>query len=253
MPWDPDQYLRFADHRRRPGIELLSRIPDMDARSIVDLGCGTGELTALLQLRWPGATVVGVDSSVDMIERAQANRPDMTWSIAGIEAWEPGDPVDLIFSNAALHWLDDHHDLFRKLRSSLADGGVLAVQMPDNWRAPTHRIPADVLDGSNWPDEARAALLRDRLAAPEAYSEWLRPATVDVWRTTYFQQLAGDDPVWTWVTGSVLRPVLAVLSPKDRQRFSGECRLRYQEAYPRAADGTVTVPFSRLFLIAQAI
>lgn len=253
MAWDPDQYLRFADHRRRPGIELLERIPDIDACTIVDLGCGTGDLTALLQLRWPEATVVGIDSSVEMIERARVDHPHMAWSTGDIEAWEPSEPVDLVFSNAALHWLDNHHDVFVRLRSHLTDGGVLAVQMPDNWHAPTHRIPADVLDGSNWPDEARAALLRDRLAAPEAYAEWLQPAQVDEWRTTYFQQLAGDDPVWTWVTGSVLRPVLASLSPADRERFSEACRLRYREAYPRGADGIVTVPFSRLFLIARAI
>ncbi|MGB9357229.1 MAG: methyltransferase domain-containing protein [Acidimicrobiia bacterium] len=252
MSWDPDQYLRFADHRRRPGIELLSRIPDIDARSIVDLGCGTGDLTALLQVRWPAAAVVGIDSSVEMIERARDDHPHMAWSIAGIEAWEPSEPVDLIFSNAALHWLDDHRDLFRKLRSSLADGGVLAVQMPDNWRAPTHRIPADLLDERGWPDEARAALLRDRLATPDAYAEWLQPANVDVWRTTYFQQLAGDDPVWTWVTGSVLRPVLSILASADRERFSEACRLRYREVYPRAANGSVTVPFSRLFIVARA-
>ncbi len=252
MAWDPDQYLRFADHRRRPGVELLSRIPDIDARSLVDLGCGTGDLTALLQLRWPAAAVVGIDLSVEMIERARADHPHMAWSIADIEAWEPGEPVDLIFSNATLHWLDDHRELFRRLRTCLRRNGVLAVQLPDNWRAPTHRIPADLLDEPGWPDEARAALLRDRLGAPEAYAEWLQPANVDIWRTTYFQQLAGDDPVWTWVTGSVLRPVLASLAPADQERFSEECRLRYREAYPGAANGSVTVPFSRLFIVARA-
>lgn len=253
MPWDPDQYLRFADHRKRPGIELLARIPDIHARSIVDLGCGTGSLTALVSLRWPEASVEGRDASEKMIGRARTDHPTMTWTVGDIATWEPSEPVDLIFSNAALHWLDDHENLFRRLRSFLTNGGVLAVQMPDNWSAPTHVAPADVLDEPSWPEHTRAALMRDRLAPPAAYAEWLQPAEIDEWRTTYFQRLTGKDPVWTWVTGSVLRPVLASLTPGDRHRFSEECRVRYRDAYPRAADGTVTLPFSRLFIVARAI
>lgn len=187
-----------------------------------------------------------------MIERARTDHPHMRWSIGDIETWDPRRPVDLIDANAALHWLDDHAEVFPRLRSFLTGGGVLAVQMPDNWRAATHRMPAEVLNGPDWPDDVRSELPTDRLAAPEDYIEWLQPAQIDAWRTTYFHQLTGDDPVWTWVTGSVLRPVLAGLALTDRDRFSEECRQRYREAYPRAADGTVTLPFSRLFIVARA-
>jgi len=252
MPWDPDRYLRFADHRSRPGVELVARIPDIDARRIVDLGCGTGNLTALLARRWPEADVTGIDSSEEMIDRARHDHPSITWTVDGIEAWQPDGRLDLIFSNAALHWVDNHQRLFGRLRSFLADNGVLAVQMPDNWAAPTHRIPANVLDGGDWPDEARTALMRDRLLSPDLYSRWLQPATVDMWRTTYFQELSGDDPVWTWVTGSVLRPVLAKLDAAGRERFAQHCKALYREAYPPDSDGTTTLPFSRLFVIAQA-
>lgn len=252
MPWDPDRYLRFADHRTRPGIELLSRVPDIEARQIVDLGCGTGSLTALLAQRWPEATTTGIDSSEEMIERARRDHPALNWTVSSVEAWDPDAHLDLIFSNAALHWVDDHKTLFRRLRSSLADGGVLAVQMPDNWAAPTHRIPADVLDSGDWPETARSALMRNRLARPDRYEQWVQPATVDMWRTTYFHQLGGVDAVWTWVTGSVLRPVLEHLDTEDRDRFSRSCRDRYRKAYPAGADGTTTLPFSRLFVIAQA-
>ncbi len=186
MPWDPNRYLRFADHRTRPGIELLSRIPDIDACYIVDLGCGTGHLTALLQERWPDAVVIGIDSSDEMIERARDDHPDMTWVVDDVAAWEPAEPVDLVFSNAALHWLDDHEHLFQRLHSLVAPDGVLAVQMPDNWDAPTHRIPADVLDSGDWPTSARAALMSDRLSRPEDYARWVQPANVDLWSTTYY-------------------------------------------------------------------
>ena len=252
MPWDPDRYLRFADHRSRPGVELLARIPDIEARHIVDLGCGTGNLTALLARRWPDANIAGIYSSEEMIERARRDHPKLTWCINTIENWHPDTPVDLIFSNAALHWVDDHETLFRRLRSLLARDGILAVQMPDNWDAATHRIPGEVLDSGDWPDGARAALPRDRLAQPDRYLRWLQPATTDMWRTTYFQQLGGDDPVWAWVTGSFLRPVLANLDAEDGDRFSLQCRALYREAYPSDLSGTTTLPFRRLFLIAQA-
>jgi trans-aconitate 2-methyltransferase len=249
--WDPDRYLRFADHRTRPGLELLARIPDIGPRTIVDLGCGTGTLTAHLARRWPGAQVVGIDSSEEMIDRARAEHPGLIWSLGDISAWEPNERIDLIFSNAALHWLDDHESLVPRIRSHVAPGGAVALQMPDNWNAPTHQIPTDILDDGTWPDVAREALMRDRLADPEDYARWLGPATIDMWRTTYWQVLEGDDPVWSWVTGSLLRPVLAVLDEDDRERFSTECRARYAETYRPAADGTVTAEFSRLFVIAD--
>lgn len=128
---------------------------------------------------------------------------------------------------------------------------MLAVQMPDNWRAPTHRVPADILDDGTWPEASRLALLQDRVSSVDNYRRWLAPLELDAWRTTYYQALEGDDPVWTWVTGSVLRPVLAMLEGDDRSRFEQECKRRYAEAYP-SQDGVTTLPFSRLFLLARA-
>lgn len=252
MTWDPDRYLRFADFRTRPGLELMVRIPDVQAHTIVDLGCGTGHLTARLAERWPAAAVVGVDSSDEMIDRARLDHPDVEWVVDDIVTWEPGAAVDVLFSNATLHWIDDHASLFPRLRSYLAPGGVMAVQMPDNWHAPTHRVPADILDEGDWPEQARNALMRDRLCGPAAYAGWVQPAEADLWRTTYYQQLTGNDPVWTWVTGSVLRPVLAALEGDERERFETRCRARYAEAYPPNAHGVTTLPFSRLFLVAHA-
>ncbi len=252
MAWDPDRYLAYADLRTRPGLELIARIPDNEPRSIVDLGSGTGDLTAILSDRWPRAAVSGLDSSSEMIERAMANHPGIDWRLIDIEQWEPEEPVDLIFSNAALHWLEDHDTYFRKLRSCLSSAGVLAVQMPDNWSSPTHAVPALILDDPIWPAAARDALPRDRVSPVLSYRLWLQPAEVDVWRTTYFQTLTGEDPIWTWVTGSVLRPVLAQLGKSERNTFEKECKAAYREAYPKSADGTTMLPFSRLFLVARA-
>lgn len=254
MAWDPEHYLRYADHRTRPGLELLARVPDPDHEvvRVVDLGCGTGHLTARLAERWPAAEVIGIDQSPEMLARAQAEHPDITWIHADIATWEPTNQVDVIFSNAALHWLDDHPALFCRLRSYLSDGGVLAVQMPDNWAAPTHQVPATLLDDGTWDPPARQALLRDRLSSVDDYRRFLQPATLDSWRTTYHQALTGDDPVWNWVTGSVLGPVLAALDDEERARFRHLAQTHYRQAYPMADDGVTVLPFSRLFLIARA-
>lgn len=251
MSWDPDRYLRFADHRTRPGLELIARIPDTNPRTIVDLGCGTGHLTAVLAERWPGARVEGIDNSPEMVERAKKEHPQLAWTLADIGHWDPEKPVDLLFSNAAFHWLENHNEYFANLRARVARRGVIAVQMPDNWQAPTHRVPARILDTGDWPPAARSALLRDRVSNPAVYRQWLQPAEVEMWRTTYFQTLTGDDAVWTWVTGSVLRPVLAALSGDERDRFTEICKAQYAEAYPQQADGTTLLEFSRLFFVAR--
>lgn len=250
MAWDPTHYLRFADHRARPGLELLARIGHEAPATVVDLGCGPGNLTARLADRWPNATLTGVDSSAAMLDKAAEEHPEIAWQQADIARWEPdGPPIDVLYSNAALHWLDDHERLFPRLRSFLAPGGVMAVQMPDSWRNPTHVVPAEILDDGTWPESARSALLRDRLAAPTDYRRWLQPGRVDLWRTTYYQELTGDDPVWNWVTGSVLGPVLAALEGEERTRFTEQCQERYRQAYPRLHDGVTVLPFPRLFMI----
>lgn len=253
MPWEPDVYLRFADHRARPGYELMARIPEGSPSRIVDLGCGTGTLTGALAQRWPSAHVVGIDSSAEMIAKASATDHNVEWEIANLTTWEPAEPLDVIYSNATLHWLDDHDQLFRRLRSYLAPEGVLAVQMPDNWQALTHQVLVDIVDNGDWPRAAKDALMRDRLSPPTHYAEWVQPASVDLWRTTYSQELEGDDPVWTWVSGAILVPVLAAMNDEERTEFERVTKAAYRAAYPQGPTGTTTVGFSRLFLVAQAL
>ena len=201
------------------------------------------------------AFAINAGQATEMIEAARqgvsGRHASVEWLVADIAQWEPDGVVDLLYSNATLHWLDDHATLFGRLRSWLNPaGGVAAIQMPDNWAAPTHRIPAEILDDGSWPVAAVDALLRDRLSRPEDYRRWLQPAAVDQWRTTYYQKLTGPDAVWNWLTGSVLRPVLAALDDQDRLRFAARCRQRYADAYPHDADGNVLLPFSRLFTVA---
>jgi trans-aconitate 2-methyltransferase len=138
MSWQPQRYLAFDDHRTRPGTDLLARVPLAAPERVVDLGCGPGNSTELLTARWPDATVVGVDNSPTMLAAARERRIGADWVEADIATWTPDTPVDLLFSNAVLQWLPDHATLLPRLLGLLRPGGVLAVQMPRNFEAPSH-------------------------------------------------------------------------------------------------------------------
>ncbi|HEX6774411.1 MAG TPA: methyltransferase domain-containing protein, partial [Methylomirabilota bacterium] len=150
MAWDPTQYLKFADHRLRPAIDLLNRIDVAEPGEVVDLGAGAGNVTRLIKMRWPTARITGVDTSPEMLAKAAAAAPEITWQLADLGTWRPERPVDVIYSNAALHWLEGHDTLFPALLSSLAPGGVLAVQMPRNFSAPSHTSMAEAARGGPW-------------------------------------------------------------------------------------------------------
>jgi len=252
MSWDPQQYLKFGGERVRPAQDLLARVAVDTPAEVVDLGCGAGNVTAMLRSRWPAAHITGVDSSDAMLERARAAVPAVEWTRADIARWKPVRPADVIYSNAALQWLDDHHTLFPHLLAQLAGGGVLAVQMPAQHDAPSHRIGYDLARSPRWKD-ALAAHVRRPILSAEAYYSLLRPlaASVDLWFTEYVQALAGDNPVAEFTKGSFIGAWLAVLSPPDALAFESEYRASIARAYPPRADGVTLFPFRRFFIVAR--
>src|SRR5262249_718657 len=128
--WDADLYLKFADERTRPAQELLARIAIARPHRVIDLGCGPGNSTALLRQRWPEAEIIGLDNSPDMVAAAARDHPDGKWVVADISSWSDAAPFDLIFSNAALHWVPNHRTLLPTLAKMVTPRGALAVQMP---------------------------------------------------------------------------------------------------------------------------
>ena len=253
--WDPAQYERYKVYRDRPALDLMVQIPgDLSPREIWDLGCGTGEHAALLKRRHPQARVHGLDSSPDMLTRARALSEDIDWVEQGVEAWSPDRPVDLIFSNAALHWLPDHAGLFPRLAEALAPGGVLAVQMPVSYTADWHVLMRETAAHGPWAEALANVDGVKPLAAPEDYYAWLSPLcdSVDIWTTTYLHALTGEDPVVDWMLGTGLRPYLEALSSDaDRLLFLDAYRARLAPAFPRRSDGTTLLPFPRVFLAAR--
>lgn len=258
LTWDPDSYMAFADLRSRPGLELIARINHPNPEVIVDLGCGPGHLTAVLARRWPDARIVGIDDSAEMLERAASQFPSQQWPTikwqhAEIATWVPSYPVSIVFSNAALHWLGNHQVLLPYLLSLISIGGVLAVQMPDNWDQPSHRQISRLVDDPRWRSRTAPVFLGHPVADPAEYRSWLRPQAVelDLWRTTYHHVLEGPDAVVEWVQGSVLRPILAALEPEEAADFLTQLTEAYRTAYPMEADGMTPFPFSRLFIVAR--
>ncbi len=250
--WDPQQYLRFADERLRPALDLLARVPLQAPARVVDLGCGAGNVTAILKRRFPAAEVTGIDGSIAMLEKARRAAPDCRFIAADIAAWTPGSAPDLIFSNAALHWLGGHDVLFPRLLSVLAPHGVLAVQMPAMHDAPLRRKQLEIAANGPWAATLHGhASARDILTAGE-YWDLLKPhaATLDIWETTYLHPLSGEDAVVEWAAGSSLRPFLEPLTPELRARFRQAYADALRPHYPRRADGTTLLPFRRLFLLA---
>ena len=250
--WNPTQYLAFSNQRQRPALDLLTRIPIETPGIIYDLGCGPGTTTVLIKKRWPDAQLTGVDSSREMLDTARTVDKEITWQVGDLNEWQPSEPCDLLFSNAALHWLDDHEVLFPRLLKGLRPGGVLAVQMPRNFSAPTHTAISDTVRSGHWRPRLEPYLREKPVYDPSVYYDILKnhTASVDMWETTYFHLLEGEDPVVEWTKGSILRPLLSLLDKADIEVFLEDYRGRVSEAYPRGQDGKTVMPFKRLFFVA---
>jgi trans-aconitate 2-methyltransferase len=247
QPWDPDRYLSYADERARPFVELLARIPADDPATVVDLGCGPGNLTRLLAERWPEAAVTGVDSSPAMIERAERQPGRVQWRLGDVRQWE-GD-ADVVVSNATLQWVPGHLDLLPRLAAGARQ--VLAFQVPGNFTEPSHALREALAAEEPYRERTRD-LQRPSSHDPETYLRVLEGEgfEVDAWETTYLHVLPGQDAVLDWISGTSLLPTRAALPDELFERFVAELRQRLRAAYP-ARDGHVVLPFRRIFVVGR--
>jgi trans-aconitate 2-methyltransferase len=250
--WDPSRYSEFAEERSRPFADLLSSVRVVDPKLVVDLGCGSGQLTSSLAERWPGAQIVGLDSSPEMIMRAaDFAGPRVRFQLQDLRDWRPETSVDVIISNATLQWVPGHRDLLPFLVSALSPDGWLAFQVPGNFDAPSHellrRLAADpryapMLADVVWPAAADAASYLDDLVG--------LGCSVDAWETTYLHVLTGPNPVFRWISGTGALPVLQALPDDRRAQFVSEYQKLLNEAYPNRRYGTL-LPFRRIFVVAH--
>lgn len=253
--WDPNQYSRFSDERSQPFYDLLSRVRLEAPRRIADLGCGPGNLTAVLAQRWPGAQVHGIDNSPEMLEAAAplAQSGRLSFELADLAEWSPAEPFDLILANASIHWVPDHEILLPKLANALAPGGVLAFQQPGNFEAPSHRLLQTLCGSPRWAARlADQAKRKSPVQPPAWYLSYLLELGMSAvaWETIYYHVLRGEDPVLEWTAGTALRPVFAALDAEERAEFRGQYAAALREAYPPQDFGTI-FPFRRIFVVAR--
>lgn len=251
--WDASHYLKFGDERTQPARDLAGRIEIDGPRRIIDLGCGPGNSTAVLRQRWPEAEIIGLDSSEEMLEAASRTHREGCWLWGDAGSWSAEPPFDIVFSNAALHWVPDHSRLFPHLLAQVAPGGILAVQMPAHHRSHAHRIIREVADDPRWRhlmNRAREAMTSE---TPGFYYDLLQPLTarLTLWETDYYHVLENPRAIVEWFRATGLRPYLDALEDEQQKlRFEERLIEAFDECYPRRRDGRLLFPFPRLFLLA---
>jgi trans-aconitate 2-methyltransferase len=251
VKWDPTQYARYSEQRSRPFFDLTRQLNPVAPGVVVDLGCGSGELTATLKARWPHATVRGIDASPEMIERAPAGE-GVSFAVGTAQGFD-ATGTDVLVSNAALQWVPGHQELLAAWAEQLNPDGWLAFQVPANFDAPSHRLMRELADSPQWRGQLDGVLRGgETVASPARYLDLLagQGMQVDAWQTEYLHVLAGEDPVLEWLRGTGLRPVLAALSQDEATAFTSEFAALLREAYPASDYGTV-FGFLRTFVVAH--
>jgi trans-aconitate 2-methyltransferase len=253
MAWDPKTYLAFGAERTRPAAELLARVFVDAPGRVADLGCGPGNSTALLAARWPDADVTGIDSSPEMLKEARASGTGANWQEADVATWTPGEPFDVVFSNATLQWIGDHARLLPQLMKAVSKNGVLAVQVPRNFDEPCHTLIHEIARNGPWAEKLKGVRDWWNVLSPAEYFDILEPhaRSIDLWETNYIQVLDGEDAVFRWMSGTGLRPFANALEGAEREAFLAAYRARVAAAYPIRKSGRTLYPFRRLFLVAR--
>lgn len=258
MAWNPEHYLTWGDERGRPFFDLMARVAAREAASVVDLGCGPGNLTNTLAQRWPEANVRGVDSSPEMIETARSTGSRVDYEVTDVRTWlhrtAPAS-VDVLVSNATLQWVPGYLDLLPALLATVRPDGWLALQVPGNHAAPSHALLAELAGDTRFAQHLGGA----RRPVVGESIEHLRAlqgpgVTVDAWETTYLHVLPGEDAVFEWISATGARPTLEALRAADAglaEIFEAEYRALLRAAYPVGPDGSVVLEFRRLFAVAH--
>lgn len=251
MGWSAQQYKAFEAQRTRPVRDLVAAIPTVEARRVVDLGCGPGNSTEVLAGRYPHAAITGLDNAEDMLASARKRLPDVRFDHADIGTWVPSENYDVILANASLQWIPDHAVLYPRLLGYVAPGGTLAIQTPDNEQEPAHVMIRQVAAEGPWASKVANVRTITRHSATYYYSVMQPHAReLEVWRTIYHHPLASHDAIVEWFKGTALRPYLDALNDGERQEFLARYRRAIEPGYPPLADGTVLLPFPRLFITA---
>jgi trans-aconitate 2-methyltransferase len=252
--WNSVLYMKFEHERTRAAIDLLAQVPNMDFKTVYDLGCGPGNSTRLLAQRFPGAAVVGVDNSDNMLAAARKKVSNASFVKRDIESWRPEEKADLVFANASLHFVPEHYDLMVRLVSDLNEGGCLAVQMPNNMQEDSHALMRMIAADGPWADRLLPVAKSQAVIGPlDEYYRLLAPicSNLDIWQTTYIHPIDGPHRIVEWFEGAELQPFLKPLSPAESDAFLARYRDALSQAYAPQPNGKFLLRYPRLFFVAQ--
>lgn len=247
--WNSEQYLKFGSQRTQPAIDLVNRIRDCRPNTVLDIGCGPGNSTNTVKTMFPDAAVTGIDNSQNMIDKAAATYPDITFRLC--DACSVKGSYDVIFSNACLQWVPEHRKLLPELMDRLNPGGVLAVQFPMNADEPLYQVIKDVAADPKWGFQ-NVQLDYHGTLTPHEYFNVLCDCSSDfqIWETRYYHNLPDHKALVEWVKGTKIRPYLTVLSEEMGARFEQEIIERSKDIYPVMKNGEVILCFRRFFFTA---
>lgn len=251
--WNSALYLKFRAERTQPAIDLAKRIDINNPKRIIDIGCGPGNSTHVLASQFAEASVLGVDNSMDMIEAARKTYPAIDFQLCDASKDLPaiGDTFDIVFSNACIQWIPNHHHLLPHMMGLLREGGTLAIQTPMNTKEPIHQIILELVASQTWAHKFSSPRIFYNLS-PGEYFDLLSDISSDftIWETTYFHRMSSHQSILEWYRGTGLRPYLNALSERDRAVFEKDVLDEVVKAYPIQKNGEIIFRFPRLFLLA---
>lgn len=251
--WDSAKYLKFGDERTQPAIDLVNRINFQNPKKILDIGCGPGNSSAVLAQRYPDADVLGIDNSPAMIEAARVQHPGIRFMQcdASRDLHLLDRNFDIVFSNACIQWIPDHHTLLKNMMYLLKPGGVIAIQIPMNCQEPIHQIIKQISTSHKWFSKFENPRIFYNLTQ-SGYYDLLSDIASDfcIWQTTYFHKMKSHSDIMEWYRATGLRPYLNALSKTDRLNFESDIYGELINTYPKQKNGEIIFRFPRFFFTA---
>jgi trans-aconitate 2-methyltransferase len=254
--WDPDQYLQFKHERTQPSIDLVARIKMGDPKTIIDIGCGPGNSTQILLKRWPHADIVGLDSSEKMIQKARQDYPHQKWVVGDASMLDTRLTYDIVFSNAAIHWIPRHDILLKRLFQIVNENCILAVQVPANQESPLYKAILRVSKSGKWNTftAGREATITYHSADYYYGQLSLYAKEITIWETIYYHIMNSHQELIDWYKSTAMKPYLDSLPTNEsRAEFEKEILIECKAAYPLQSDGKILYPFKRLFFTASKL
>lgn len=252
--WNSTQYLKFKNERTQSAIDLAKKIEHKNPKSIIDIGCGPGNSTAVLKENFKNAEILGIDSSEDMINKAKSEYDYLDFMLFDVQddLKNIGRKFDVVFSNACIQWIPKHRNLIKRLMNLLNAGGVLAVQIPYNYEQPIHKIIFKVSNSEKWKNKFKVRRPMCILTENE-YFDLLSEISNDfsIWQTTYFHRIKSYGDLIEWYRGTGLRPYLELLDDLEKKEFENEILLEVKRCYPQQKNGEIIFRFPRLFFMVK--